>query len=256
MQRHHKPILTVSGNTRERLLRGGLGPQDVAVLPNGIDLGRWSRQGTRPVLRQELGLRPEQRLVGTVARMTYDKDLPTFYETARLVAAHHPDARFVIVGDGYGDELAQARAEVQRLGLADLVLFTGHRTDLGDIYASLDLFLMTSRTEGMPNTVLEAMALDLPIISTAVGGVPELVADGRCGLLCPPGDAAALAAAVGRLLADDDLRRQFAVASRRRIEEHFDFAARVRTMEDIYAWSAGGGGCRPPAPTLATTEIP
>jgi glycosyltransferase involved in cell wall biosynthesis len=180
-------------------------------------------------------------LVGTVARITYDKDLPTFYEVARRVNARCPHVRFAIVGDGYGNELEDATADVRRLGLNGKVHLTGHRNDLKDVYASFDLFLMTSRTEGMPNAVLEAMALGLPVVSTRVGGVPELVVDTETGILCPPGDAASLADAVCRLLEDEKLREQFAEAARRRIEEKFDFAARVRTMEEIYTSFAHKG---------------
>ncbi len=239
MKRHHRPILTVSDNTRQRLIRGGLEPGGVRVLPNGIDTVTWSGHSASPVLRGELGLKQGEMLVGTVARITYDKDLPTFYEVARRVTERFPFVRFVIVGDGYGEELPEARAEVERLGLGDRIHFTGHRSDLKNVYASLDVFLITSRTEGMPNSVLEAMALELPVVSTNIGGVPELVVEGETGILCPPGDAGALAEAVGRLLADEKLRGEFARASRRRVEERFDFTARVRAMEDVYGWFAG-----------------
>lgn len=178
-------------------------------------------------------------LVGTVARITYDKDFPTFFEVARRVTALNPNARFVIVGDGYGDELSAARLEVQRLGLTDRLHFTGHRTDLKDVYASFDLFLMTSRTEGMPNTLIEAMALELPVVSTAVGGVPELVVDGKTGILCPRCDVQGLAESICHLLADKSLRQEFARSGRLRVEQLFDFTARVRAMEAAYAWFAG-----------------
>jgi len=234
MRCHHKPVITISENTRQRLIHSGLKPGMVEVMANGIDIDYWRRAGAEPVLRRELGLNDEQMLVGTVARITYDKDLPTFYEVATQVAKQLPGTVFIIVGDGYGDELNEARAQVEILGLADVIKFTGHRTDLKNVYRSFDLFLMTSRTEGMPNTVLEAMALELPIISTNVGGVPELIEDGHCGLLAPVGDADALAGAVLSLLRDKPLRQQYGRAARDRIEEKFDFSKRVRILEDYY----------------------
>ena len=245
MKGHHRPMLTISGNTRQRLIRGGIWPEDVAVLANGIDIEYWHRQGVEPVLRKELGIAPDQLLIGTVARITYDKDLPTFFRVARQVVERHPEARFVIVGDGYGDELAQARAEVAAMGLDDVIFFTGHRTDLKEVYASFDLFLMTSRTEGMPNTLLEAMALELPAVSTDVGGIPELAADGGTAILAGVGDVSALAAGVCQLVADPELRCRFAASARHRIEQRFDFAARVRAMEDIYCWFADQSAERP-----------
>ena len=241
MKRHLSPVITISDNTRQRLLRGGLRPTQVAVLYNGIDTVRWRRQNGKPVLRRELGLTDREILVGTVARITFDKDLPTFFEVARHVKKRVPGARFVIVGDGYGRELERAREQAARLGLADIVSFTGHRSDLLDIYASLDLFLMTSLTEGLPNTVLEAMAMGVPVVSTDVGGVPELIRNGQDGLLCPVGEADQLADAVCTLLDAPGRRREMAVNARQRVEEKFDFGRRVRILEDIYAYFAGKG---------------
>jgi glycosyltransferase involved in cell wall biosynthesis len=234
MRFHHKPILAVSEDTRKSLIRLGLRPEDVVVMANGIDTGYWRRQGTEPVLRREFGLRDEQILVGTVARIALQKDLPTFYEVAARVARQRPGTVFVIVGDGYGDELDKARAQIEARGLAEVVRLTGHRTDLLNIYTSFDLFLMTSVAEGMPNTVLEAMALEVPIVSTRVSGVPELLDEGRCGLLAPMRDAEALATAVLSLLDDEQRRRQLGQAARARIEEKFDFAKRVAALETYY----------------------
>jgi len=234
MRFHHKPILAVSEDTRKSLIRLGLRPEQVVVMANGIDIRYWRRQEAEPVLRREFGLRDEQMLVGTVARIAKQKDLPTFYEVAARVVKHRPGTVFVIVGDGYGDELEKARAQVEARGLAEVVRLTGHRTDQLNIYSSFDLFLMTSVAEGMPNTVLEAMALELPIVSTRVSGVPDLIEEGQCGLLAPMGDADALATAVLSLLDDSQRRRQFGQVARARVEEKFDFVKRVASLEIYY----------------------
>jgi serine acetyltransferase/glycosyltransferase involved in cell wall biosynthesis len=234
MRCHHKPILTISENTRQRLIHSGLRPEQVVVMPNGIDTGSWRRQGAELVLRREFGLQDKQMLVGTVARIDFDKDLSTFFEVAARVSRQRPGTVFVIVGDGYGNELDEARAQIEARGLVEVVRLTGHRTDLLNIYSSFDLFLMTSLTEGMPNTVLEAMALELPIVSTKVGGVPELIEEWQCGLLAPIGDADTLSTAVLSLLDDDQRRRQFGQAARARVEEKFDFAKRVAVLETYY----------------------
>jgi len=231
---HHKPILTVSEDTRNSLIRLGLKPEHVVVMANGIDTKQWRRQRAEPVLRREFNLRDEQMLVGTVARIAFQKDLPTFYDVAARVVRQRPGTVFVIVGDGYGDELDKARTEVEARGLADVVRLTGHRTDLLNIYSSFDLFLMTSVAEGMPNTVLEAMALELPIVSTRVSGVPELLDEGQCGLIAPMRDVDGLAMAVLSLLDDSQRRLQFGQAARVRVEEKFDFAKRVASLETYY----------------------
>lgn len=235
MRCHHKPILAVSEDTRQRLIHSGFRPKQVITMPNGIDIGYWRREGAEPILRREFGLQDGQMLVGTVTRIAFQKDLPTFFEVAARVVRQRPGTIFVIVGDGYGNELREAQAQIEARGLGEVIRLTGHRTDLLNIYSSFDLFLMTSREEGMPNTVLEAMALELPVISTRVAGVPELIEEGQCGLLAPIGDADALADAVLSLLDNSQRRQQFGRAARARIEEKFDFAKRVASLETYYS---------------------
>ena len=241
MNRHLKPIITVSRDTRQRLLAASIADSDVAVLHNGIDLSRWRPDKGRPVLRDELAIPPGGLLVGTVARITGEKDLPTFYRVAEEVAAIIPNVTFVIVGDGYGDELVKASEEVARRGLSALIRFTGHRTDLVDMYASFDVFLMTSQTEGMPNTLLEAMAMGVPSVSTAVGGIPELLNRGCGGFLASTGDASGLAGHVVGLLRDASLRETCGAAGRGQVSVRFSFSRRVRLMEEYYAWFSGQG---------------
>jgi glycosyltransferase involved in cell wall biosynthesis len=241
MRQHMPPVLTISENTRQRLIRGGLKQKNVIVLYNGIDVEHWKRSNANPVLRKELGLSKDDLLVGTVARITYDKDLPTFFKVADKVTKQLPNVKFIIVGDGYGNELQKAKNDVVTRGLENVVFFTGHRTDLLDIYSSFDLFLMTSHTEGLPNTALEAMALEVPVVSTAVGGVPELVLDRENGLLCPVGDAESLADGVINLLQQPQRRLEMARKSRNRIEEKFNFSKRVLLLEGIYLYFLGKG---------------
>ncbi|NOY53150.1 MAG: glycosyltransferase family 4 protein [Deltaproteobacteria bacterium] len=241
MKRHALPILTISEDTRQRLIRGGLKENDVQVLYNGIDIASWSRSLAEPVLRKELNLAKGDLLVGTVARITYDKDLPTFFEVVRQVTARMPNVKFVVVGDGLGNELEKAKSDAAGMGLGHVVHFTGHRTDLSDIYASFDLFLMTSRTEGLPNTILEAMALEVPVVSTDVGGIPEVVLGHETGLLCPAGDTASLADAVTELLQRPQLRSRMGRMARQRIQNRFNFRKRVQQLEAIYLYFAGRG---------------
>lgn len=243
MKQHLKPVVTISNDTRQRLIRGGLRPEHVMVLYNGIDVEQWVRQKGKPVLRKELGLTEHDILVGTVARITYDKDLTTFFQVARQVKAQIPTVKFVIVGDGYANELKEAKVEASALGLDKTVFFTGHRSDLLDVYASFDIFLMTSLTEGLPNTILEAMAMKVPVVSTAVGGVPEVIREGQDGILCPVGDVMALTNAVLTLLRGPELRSQMAENSRKSVEKKFNFSKRVQLLEELYLYFAGSGTC-------------
>ncbi|TKB07507.1 glycosyltransferase family 4 protein [Desulforhopalus sp. IMCC35007] len=236
-----KPILTISENTKKRLVDGGLQPDKVAVLYNGIDVDYWCRSKAQPVLRKELKLADNHFLIGTVARITYDKDFPTFLEVAHRVALKIPNVKFVIVGDGYGDELEKLKKEAEKQGLESVVFFTGHRSDLLNVYASFNLFLLTSLTEGLPNTILEAMAMEVPVVSTNVGGVPELIVPNITGGLCSVGDVQSLTDVVSNLLLQPDERMKMAKSGRKRVEECFNFVERVRILEDYYLSFLGSG---------------
>lgn len=239
MERYHKPLLAVSHHTKQCMVADGLREEDIKVLHNGIDIDAWRAELGRAVLRNELGIKPDEFLVGTVARIAQQhKDLPTFYRVAAEISRAIPKVKFVIVGDGHGDEMAKAKRRVAELGMEHSFFFTGHRTDLLDIYTSLDVFLMTSLTEGLPNTVLEAMALRVPVVSTAVAGVPELVDHGETGYLSPIRDVKSLSGQVVRLLENPSLREEFGQKARKRIEQDFSFANRVRRMEDYYEYFA------------------
>ena len=234
MKKYQKPILTVSEDTKRRLVRDGLNHQEIEVLANGIDFNFWKKRNGKPVLREELKIGPDGFLLGTVARIDYDKDLPTFYRVTQSVVHEFPKAKFVIVGEGCDDAVERARAQVKKLGLNGHVTLTGHRNDILDIYASMDIFLMTSLSEGMPNTVLEAMSMENPIVSTSVGGVPDLVDHGKTGFLADVGDHKSLSTYVLKLLKDNMLRQEFACAGRERIKKHFSFDQRVKKLEKYY----------------------
>jgi glycosyltransferase involved in cell wall biosynthesis len=229
--------MVVSEANKKKLMDAGL-KTETLVLYNGIDADLWRRENGNTVLRIEFGLNQNDFLIGTVARIDYDKDLPTFYKVVKLLRAQIPNVRFVIVGDGKGDELAKAKYQAQQLGLKDSINFTGHRNDLLDAYSSMDIFLMTSITEGLPNTILEAMAMEVPVVSTAVGGVPELIVDGKHGFLCSVGDAEALSRKVVELIQNSGLRVKFAENARKRVEEDFSFDQRVRRLENLYEYYA------------------
>jgi glycosyltransferase involved in cell wall biosynthesis len=145
---------------------------------------------------------------------------------------HVPHARLVIVGEG--PEEPAIRAEAERLQLGPRVRFLGLRNDVPRLLAAADVFLLTSINEGIPLTVIEAMASGLPVVSTAVGGVGEVVLDGRTGLLAPAADAPALAGHLARLALDFGLRQQLGQAGRERAFAHFSEEQMLAAYDRLY----------------------
>jgi glycosyltransferase involved in cell wall biosynthesis len=214
------------------------------VLVHGVALERLRALGAeRDAVRAELGVGPATLLVGTVANYRAQKDYPTLLRAARTVADTGADVRFVAVGQG-PEETAIAALHAE-LRLEGVVTLTGYRPDATRVLAGCDAFCLSSRWEGLPVALMEALALGLPVVATAVGGVAETVTDGREGLLVPPEDPSALAEAILSLAADP-MRRTAMAAAAARAGERFDIRVAVRRLEDAYR-SLVGAGPRPPA---------
>lgn len=200
-----------------------LDPARVAVVPEGIDLGAWQRTGERAGEEGAEPVRDGRRppVVLSVARQYRRKDTRTLLDAFARLQASHPEARLRIVGGG--PELPRLRARARELGLGDRVTFLGEVPDDGAVrreYLAADLFCLPSLQEGFGIAYLEAMAAGLPVVATRAAAVPEVVPDGEVGLLVPPRDPEALAAALARLLDDTDLRRRLGQAGRRRVERY------------------------------------
>lgn len=189
-------ILTISDRLRDDLIRLRIAPPErIRVVPLGLPLaGLADLDGLRDSLRQEMGYSTDHRLVGMIGRLVPIKRHELFLAAARRVIDEVPQARFLIVGDG--ECRADLEAATAQLGLTEVVRFTGWRTDLAPVYADLDAVVISSLNEGTPVSIIEAMAAGVPVISTAVGGVPDLLREGELGRLVPPEDPAALAEAI------------------------------------------------------------
>lgn len=202
------------------------------TLRHGIDVAgaaRWRSE--RDAVRAELGL-GDGLVVGTVANFREQKDYPNLLRAARLLADRGVPVRFVAVGQGPDEEAIRAlRSE---LGLDDVVVLAGFRPDAVRVMAACDAFVLASKWEGLPVAIMESLALGLPIVATRVGGMAEQLHDGDDALLVPPSNPAALAAAIERIVTDDDLRHRLAAASAAQAPE-FDIARAVEVFEDVYA---------------------
>ena len=206
----------------------------IEVVYNAVDLDRFDVSAP-PGLREKLGGSDGVPLVLTPARLDEQKGHDVLFRAAAEV----PEARFVLAGEG--PLRAQLETEVAQLGLAERVLFLGRRDDIPQLLAACDVFALPSLYEGSSLAVLEAMAARRAVVSSAIGGTAELIADGENGLLVPPGDAAALAAALRRLLAGPSLREEFALKARERAEAEFSRETMGRRVEAIYKELLGDG---------------
>ncbi|MBD3307873.1 glycosyltransferase [candidate division KSB3 bacterium] len=220
-------IITVSPLQREEILGYRIGrPQQVHAIGLGLDLEQFVTCETcRGRLRTELALPADVPLIGIVARLVPVKGHTYFLEAARHVLNAHPEARFVIVGDG---ELRNALEQTaEESGIRSHVHFLGFRRDLPEMYADLDVVVLSSLNEGLPVTLIEALAAGKPVVAANVGGVADLVQHEQSGFLVPPKDSTALAQGICQLLA---LPEQQRIAMGQRGRSHVYPAYHVRTL--------------------------
>jgi glycosyltransferase involved in cell wall biosynthesis len=226
-------LVAVSSDIRNELVRHGARPERVTTILNGIDHRLFRREPVREAAaRAALGIDPGTTVIGAVGRLEPQKRFDLLMDAVALLRPSRPDLRLVIVGDGsQRDALASHMAARH---LTDCCVFTGHTLDIAGVHHAFDLFVQSSDYEGTPNAVLEAMALESPIVATDVGGTAELAVNGVHGVIVPAGDARVLADAITATLADPSTARRRARAARSRIERELSFDARMQRLEAIY----------------------
>ncbi len=227
-------VVGVGESVRQALIRNeGLPARRVGVIYNGVDLAAFSPAAPdRAAIRREMGVGPDDLLILQVARLDALKDHATAIRTLARVVRRRADAKLVLVGEG--PEESTIRGLARREGVEDNVRLLGLRTDVARLVPAADLFLLTSVSEGIPVTLIEAMAAGIPVVSTRVGGVGEVVADGSTGLLAPSGDDCALAEHVLRLAGDPALRARMGELGRGRAAEMFSEAKMHAEYRRLY----------------------
>jgi glycosyltransferase involved in cell wall biosynthesis len=201
-------------------------PNTVLVLPNGVDLSRF--EDIPPVA--STSRRPIR--VGIVANLRQVKGLDVFLQAAAQVARDRADVLFEVAGEG--ELRPKLETQIAATGLGGRFLLRGQVQDIPAFLATLDVAVLASHAEGMPNAVLEYMAAGRPIVATAVGATSELIGNGEQGLLVPPGDPAALAGGITRLVDDAALAQRLGEAARQRAWQHYSREAMVRRFEEMY----------------------
>ena len=185
-------------------------------------------------MRQKLGFNIDDLLIGHVANFRTPKGHRYLIEAAAKVVAQCHSAKFLLVGEGTGELREQAKKQIAESGLEDNVHLLGFRKDVPDLLKCFDIFVLSSISEGLPLSVVEAMGAGLPIVATDVGGLPELVDDGKNGFLVPTRDSEKLADALLTLLRDNDLRDKMGKASREIADQKFSIDNMISHYQGLY----------------------
>lgn len=215
-------------------------PSQVLTIENGVDVARFETVAAEGrTLRRVLGIPPDAPLLGTIGRLVPDKGQAYFLQAASRLRDRFPQARFLVVGDGPEEDALRALAE--QLDLADAVMFTGFRQDIPALLGAMDVLVMSSLREGLPLTLLEALAAGVPVVATDTGGVRALLGE-DAGLVVPPADVSALTAACERLLSDQALRERLSEQGKALVRARYSLARTADRLARLYLDLAGEQG--------------
>jgi glycosyltransferase involved in cell wall biosynthesis len=226
-------VLSVSEDIRQELLRRGAQPERVTTVLNGIDHERFRRDRSREkTIRSQLGVRDDDIVIGAVGRLEPQKRFDLLIEAVRALHTTHRSLQLLIVGDGsLRDDLT---GHIERLGLQASCRLLGQRPDIVDLHHAFDVFVQSSDYEGTPNAVLEAMALETPVVATNAGGTAQLIRHQIDGLIVPSGQLQPLVAAIDSLVTDRRTAEAYQRSARRRVETDLSFDARMAAVEAVY----------------------
>jgi glycosyltransferase involved in cell wall biosynthesis len=233
-------VIAVSEDLNRECLAAGVRADRCLLIENGIDTEAYSRRTDRDEAKRRLGIDPARVTIGAVGRLSQEKGFDLLIRAVDRLLAAGRDVQLLIAGAGREREALERLIGELRRG--DRVRLVGFLPETRPFYEALDLYALSSLREGLPNVLLEAMALGVPVVATRIAGVPRLVTDGENGLLVGPGSADELAPALDRLAGDAVLRSKLAAAGRETIERHYSFAERMRRIRALYDEMLGPNG--------------
>jgi glycosyltransferase involved in cell wall biosynthesis len=230
--KRYERVYCVSPDLVDACRAAGVKERKLLLLENGIDTAEYTRRCGVSEAKAELHLPADQLHVGAVGRLEPEKAFDLLIRAVHQLNAAGVGCRLTVVGEGH--DRPRLEALVAELGMADRVSLPGWRSDVRRWFEAMDVFALSSRREGLPNVLLEAMALGVPCVATNIAGIPRLIADGDSGRLVPPDDLPALVAALTEVLTNEATREKYRTAGRSTIETRYSFAARMRTLAAEY----------------------
>jgi glycosyltransferase involved in cell wall biosynthesis len=224
-------IVAVSNSMKALLTQHGVAAHKIRVIHNAIDPNETVPDTSSEEIRQRHGLTSNQKVIGVIGRLNPEKGQMIFLRAMEKTARSFPGVKALIIGDG--QDRAMLDGYCREKALSDHVVFLGHQEKIADYYQVLDLLVLPSLSEGLPNTVLEAMSFGVPVLATAVGGVPEIIQNGN-GMMVPPNDPEALAEKMMDLLRDGALRQAIGLKGKNSLYPRFAPEYRVRQIVNLY----------------------
>jgi glycosyltransferase involved in cell wall biosynthesis len=230
--KRYERVYCVSQDLVDACRAAGVKESKLMLLENGIDTVEYTRKQTASEAKAALHLPAGRLHIGAVGRLEPEKAFDLLIRAVGQLHAAGVDVGLTVVGEGH--DRPRLEAVVAELGLADRVSLPGWQSDVRRWFEAMDVFALSSRREGLPNVLLEAMALGVPCVSTNIAGIPRLIESGVSGRLVPPDDLPALVAALHEVLTSDATRERYRVAGRTTIETRYSFAARMTTLAAEY----------------------
>lgn len=225
-------IVTVSDDLQEQVTQMGIDSDTVTLVDNAIDMVEFSRKSAVEKAKRQLGFRSDRFLIGAVGRLAKEKGFDLLISAVERLIEGGLDVELTIIGEG--DQREQLEAQIAASGHADRFHLLGYRSDTIALYEAMDLYVLSSLREGLPNVLLEAMAMEVPVVATKIAGVPKLIQDRENGLLVNSGSVDELEQAIKEILKNDSLREMLVGKARKTIETEFSFSVRMDKIRKIY----------------------
>ena len=225
-------VVAVSDDLRSQVVGWGVAAERCTMVQNAIDSQQFRRASSPAEMKSRLGFSPERMLIGAVGRLSAEKAFDQLITAVdRLIREGH-NVDLAIVGNG--DERSRLQSQIDRLGHGDRIHLLGYRSETIELYQAMDVFVLSSLREALPNVVLEALSMETPVVATRIAGVPLVIQHEQNGLLIEPGNVDEMTAALCRLLKDATLRDRLAAAGRHTIETCYSFSVRMQKIKAIY----------------------